>query len=291
MAPRRLKTIDIYRYCQTYGDLKNRHIKEVVKIYNLAKKFIADYNVTDHELIVRQKIRRVIRSKDKAKESWANKYISFEVKDTCNRPTASASTKQPTASASTKQPTASASTKRPATSASTKRPATFDPVPRKRLCDNPCAKTKTIQLKPAFELIESEASKHNVSKESYLREIIFAASKSKDWDFHYSELHDDTHLKLPIPEAVSLIYHGNLSQRQYQLVRNAALKCQANCFPLRSHVDDYKKTLYPPVTVSGDATMVHVDVSTLSFRHFIISELCHYLCFPRIHYHFITNDS
>ena len=121
--------------------------------------------------------------------------------------------------------------------------------PKARLSDEPCRKVEKNIIQCIINSIEDQAVEQNVSKEFYLGKLIREATIQWKIDNNNLKkaakellLSEPTADNISVKVATGLIYNGDLSQRQYQLIRNVV-----NILPTRNAIDKYKATLHPPI--------------------------------------------
>ena len=121
--------------------------------------------------------------------------------------------------------------------------------PKARLSDEPCRKVEKNILKCIIESMGDQAKEENVSKEVYLgkllREVVVQWKVDNATLKRASKelLGEPTDDSVSVEDATALIYNADLSQRQYQQVRNII-----PALPPRNDIDGYKVTLHPPIT-------------------------------------------
>ena len=121
--------------------------------------------------------------------------------------------------------------------------------PMARLSDEPCREVEKNIMKCIIDSMEDQDQEQNVSKEFYLEKLIREAtlqwkvdndSLKKAAKELLGEPADDN---ISVQVATGLIYNADLSQRQYQQIRNVV-----STLPTRNTIDEYKCTLHPPIT-------------------------------------------
>eukprot|EP00112_Aurelia_sp_Birch-Aquarium-sp1_P020181 Seg5140.1 transcript_id=Seg5140.1/GoldUCD/mRNA.D3Y31 product="hypothetical protein" protein_id=Seg5140.1/GoldUCD/D3Y31 len=140
---------------------------------------------------------------------------------------------------------------------------TPSPSGRTRSClsDSPCGRVERNILKQCLAVISSTADEHGIGKEELLVKIVQEAIRSRDWETSTFRGVLQATSSIPVDEQTALIYAANFSQRQYQMCRNLLTRYGVKALQTRSAIDEYKKTLYPTITV--DALSASVSVKQL----------------------------
>ena len=120
---------------------------------------------------------------------------------------------------------------------------------RSRLSDEPCRKVEKNIMKCIIDSMEDQAKEENVSKEVYLGKLL--RHVSLQWKVGNESLKmaakellgEPTDDSVSVEVATGLVYNADLSQRQYQQIRNVI-----STLPTRNAIDEYKSTLHPPIT-------------------------------------------
>ena len=111
--------------------------------------------------------------------------------------------------------------------------------PKKRLSDNPGAKTENNIIDGFLEMIEDFATQEKVSPRILLQKMVDRSRVR--WGPADSESPKER--DVPVEDACALIYNMNFSIQQYQKLRNT-LRDHNIDLPTRNEVDVYKKKLF-----------------------------------------------
>ena len=125
--------------------------------------------------------------------------------------------------------------------------------PSLTLGDDPCAKTARNILKEQVECIELFAKEQNISNSDALDKLV--AECRRKWKT--SEVKKMN--AVPVESATAIMYCLNLSTNQYQLLRTMCLTHDID-FPKRNDIDDYKKSLHPPIKSLELKAAVEMDI-------------------------------
>ena len=118
--------------------------------------------------------------------------------------------------------------------------------PKKRLSDNPGAKTENKILDSIIKQIEDASTEQNIESQLLLNKLV-ERSQTK-WGKE-----KQTRTVVPVEDACAMIYNVNLSLQQYQKIR-IIRKEFGNDLPPRNEIDMYKKTLMCEFKVESTKT-------------------------------------